>query len=479
MYNELWPTGGWGSIEYGGDTAGQVSGGRWKPLQYFFRRSVFADQMATCTTTATCFVTNDAPFPFAGRVEVVLLNTLTGNTTLLGNHPIHLGAGAGITEWFCPTATTTHDPTPTAGAEVDPTVPESALPPPPPAPAALAAAAYAVYDDVVPINRFKFTKQGTASVCEAACTADAGCDGFTIPTAKVSEQTCYFYSDVPALAKSDAGNWYQKPTAPELFIKYTLQLPADRASYSQIDSGTPRQCSADCDAEQHCVGYTMLTSSTPEPPSGQCWLYHNVTALANCVDADWYQKQGTPPIPAPPPPPVPPPPPPAPPTPPAVPPLPCVPWQSIPALKELGCGSGGFANCIVTVEVFEDHEKDEKREGESTRTGTGTGTSISRNVLPFQPPKAMKLAAAVVSVAVGLPAGAAGVPLTLTATATALYVTLTTLASGRFSDNSFLLQTTSASAPTIVYFLPWGEFGAPELALLKASIRVEHLQENV
>jgi hypothetical protein len=31
-YNEIWPTGGWGSIEYGSAVPGQVEGGRWKPL---------------------------------------------------------------------------------------------------------------------------------------------------------------------------------------------------------------------------------------------------------------------------------------------------------------------------------------------------------------------------------------------------------------------------------------------------------------
>ncbi len=39
--NEIWPTGGWGSIEYGNPSiAGQVLGGRWKPLHYLVRWSV-------------------------------------------------------------------------------------------------------------------------------------------------------------------------------------------------------------------------------------------------------------------------------------------------------------------------------------------------------------------------------------------------------------------------------------------------------
>ena len=33
QYNEIWPTGGWGSIEYGTPVPGQVLGGRWKPLK--------------------------------------------------------------------------------------------------------------------------------------------------------------------------------------------------------------------------------------------------------------------------------------------------------------------------------------------------------------------------------------------------------------------------------------------------------------
>ena len=38
--NEIWPTGGWGSVEYGSAVEGQVLGGRWKPLQYLYRQGV-------------------------------------------------------------------------------------------------------------------------------------------------------------------------------------------------------------------------------------------------------------------------------------------------------------------------------------------------------------------------------------------------------------------------------------------------------
>ena len=54
MYNEIWPTGGWGSIEYGSAVPGQVLGGRWKPLHYVLRASIFADQLCVCTADGSC-----------------------------------------------------------------------------------------------------------------------------------------------------------------------------------------------------------------------------------------------------------------------------------------------------------------------------------------------------------------------------------------------------------------------------------------
>ena len=48
MYNEMWPTGGWGSVEYGAAVPGQIVGGRWKPLHYEMKRSARrADQTAS------------------------------------------------------------------------------------------------------------------------------------------------------------------------------------------------------------------------------------------------------------------------------------------------------------------------------------------------------------------------------------------------------------------------------------------------
>lgn len=61
QFNEIWPTGGWGSIEYGtvGHTKGQVLGGRWKPLHHWYKQSIYSDVMATCGAGGTCYVKND------------------------------------------------------------------------------------------------------------------------------------------------------------------------------------------------------------------------------------------------------------------------------------------------------------------------------------------------------------------------------------------------------------------------------------
>ena len=67
------------------------------------------------------------------------------------------------------------------------------------------------------------------------------------------------------------------------------------------------------------------------------------------------------------------------------------------------------------------------------------------------------------------------VPLKLSSTSTALFVVLTTKVAGRFSDNAFLIEAGNHS----VDFIPWGTYGHYEHALLKASLRVKHLSENL
>ena len=116
-----------------------------------------------------------------------------------------------------------------------------------------------------------------------------------------------------------------------------------------------------------------------------------------------------------------------------------------------------------------------------------TAARVSYNVLPFQPPKAMNLPQATVAVSVGESKNADGsVPITVTSDAVALFVTLSTEAAGRFSENAFLVgpeaMVGAASYKKVVAFLPWTEGSAwtgAQHELLKATIRVEHLQENL
>ena len=94
MLNEIWPTGGWGSLEYSQAAVGSVLGGRWKPLHYLFRRTIFTDQFAACGLATDgvpasgikellCGVVNDSPWAFTGtfklRVRVHIIGHARNN----------------------------------------------------------------------------------------------------------------------------------------------------------------------------------------------------------------------------------------------------------------------------------------------------------------------------------------------------------------------------------------------------------------
>ena len=178
----------------------------------------------------------------------------------------------------------------------------------------------------------------------------------------------------------------------------------------------------------------------------------------NYPGADWFQKKNTPPLPAPPPPPNPPlPPPPAKPPPPQ---LACTAWAAAKGWKATGCDANG-TNCVLDISVT-----------------NSSGARVSHNVLPFVPPKAMLVPQADVVAAVKLVDGKPAIE--LSTNATALFVVLTTKANGRFSDNAFLLEKTAQ--PTQVFFEPWDDAAdavATAMSDLKASLRVEHLEENL
>jgi hypothetical protein len=127
------PTGGWGSLEYSQAQVGSVLGGRWKVLHYFFRRTLFTDQFATCgvasrgangdnsvgrarasvTHPFLCGIVNDSPWAFHGQFSLKAISlTQRGNgSTTLKTLPLVMGA-AGFSEWHNVTIGTL-DPTTT------------------------------------------------------------------------------------------------------------------------------------------------------------------------------------------------------------------------------------------------------------------------------------------------------------------------------------------------------------------------------
>lgn len=73
--NDNWPTGSWGLLEYGsnGNEYGQVLGGRWKPLMYLLKRSLFQDVFASCGvgkdgSLGRCFIRNSGQEKIIGTV---------------------------------------------------------------------------------------------------------------------------------------------------------------------------------------------------------------------------------------------------------------------------------------------------------------------------------------------------------------------------------------------------------------------------
>eukprot|EP00041_Stephanoeca_diplocostata_P035688 m.1267906 g.1267906 ORF g.1267906 m.1267906 type:complete len:334 (-) comp24743_c0_seq21:1549-2550(-) len=108
QYNEIWPCGGWGSIEYGAPSVeGQVIGGRWKPLQYLLRSTVYTDVFATCcarcsggTDQPNCVVKNDGVYDFNGTVSVSTFPFTSGVSQPLREVHVRLMGGQQDAVWF-------------------------------------------------------------------------------------------------------------------------------------------------------------------------------------------------------------------------------------------------------------------------------------------------------------------------------------------------------------------------------------------
>ena len=103
--NEIWPTGGWGTVEYGtaGFTPGQVSGGRWKPLHYWLRRFLFRDALVSASNFAQLLVRSDDAFAplVGGTATVSVLHIPSARMTQLAALNVSLPRGAGATFFSC------------------------------------------------------------------------------------------------------------------------------------------------------------------------------------------------------------------------------------------------------------------------------------------------------------------------------------------------------------------------------------------
>ncbi len=90
--NEVWPTGGWGSLEYGG---------RWKPHHYWYAKSLFRDVVAACDRTGRCYVRNDRSHrSFTGAVTIDSVDLATGRAARLVTKHVALAAGPAVVERF-------------------------------------------------------------------------------------------------------------------------------------------------------------------------------------------------------------------------------------------------------------------------------------------------------------------------------------------------------------------------------------------
>ena len=117
----------------------------------------------------------------------------------------------------------------------------------------------------------------------------------------------------------------------------------------------------------------------------------------------------------------------------------------------------------------------------STPVARGANSSLlCDNTILFGPPVALHLPAAHVTFSNGSSrspdsGSLTSVPILVHTNTTALFVTLTSSAHGRFSDNAFLLL--ASQSPVLIHFIPFsGVVDTTTVEALWSSLRVEHAQ---
>ncbi len=106
----------------------------------------------------------------------------------------------------------------------------------------------------------------------------------------------------------------------------------------------------------------------------------------------------------------------------------------------------------------------------ATVTSVG-GLVLTENVIPLLPPASwtgLQRATVTAVVSPGAPGPNGELDILLTSDKTAAFVTLTTMAQGRFSDNAFLMLPGTRT----VQFVPWAPEQAP---VLEETLRVDHM----
>ena len=105
--NDIWPTTGWGTLEYGtydaALTQNQVVGGRWKPAHHALEQSLFRDVIAACGAEGRCFARNDDPLHGLDATLTTTAVRLADGAPLavLAVTVVSLPPGGGAMTWTC------------------------------------------------------------------------------------------------------------------------------------------------------------------------------------------------------------------------------------------------------------------------------------------------------------------------------------------------------------------------------------------
>jgi hypothetical protein len=131
--NEIWPTGGWGSLEYSSSAPGQMIGGRWKPLHHLYEQELWQDVVFVCgrdekgpvnatldDMQALCYLRVDSPLvgvPADTSLAITVLRTDVPHSTpqIVASWPLRAPVvGASNVHRFCgdgrPFVNATEDP---------------------------------------------------------------------------------------------------------------------------------------------------------------------------------------------------------------------------------------------------------------------------------------------------------------------------------------------------------------------------------